>query len=45
MAGTFECYCGDTFESREELIDHNVSAHGWDEQGSRQKVMEKYPVE
>ena len=39
----FECFCGDTFGSREELIQHNVDAHDMSQNESRQKVMEKYP--
>lgn len=39
----YECFCGDTAGSREELIEHNVSAHGWNEGRSRRAVLEKYP--
>lgn len=40
---TYECFCGDSFELREELIDHNVTDHGWNVGESRRAVMEKYP--
>jgi len=39
----FECFCGDMFGSREELIQHNVDAHDMSERESREKVMQKYP--
>ena len=41
----FECFCGDRFDSRQELIDHNVQSHGMNEQESRSKVEEKYPID
>ena len=40
----YECFCGDHFESREQLIAHNVDKHGWNEGESRRAVMEKYPA-
>jgi hypothetical protein len=39
----FECFCGDTFDTREELIQHNVEEHDMSPDESRQKVIEKYP--
>lgn len=44
MEMRYECFCGDRFGSREELIDHNVDAHGMSEAESRRKVIEKYPT-
>lgn len=43
MPGDYACFCGHTFGSRDELIDHNVEAHGWDEHDSRTAVLKKYP--
>lgn len=43
MERTYDCFCGDTFDTREALIAHNVSDHGWSEGDSRRAVMEKYP--
>jgi hypothetical protein len=40
----FECFCGDRFSDRDQLIQHNVSLHDMAEDESRQKVMEKYPM-
>lgn len=40
---SFECFCGDRFDSRDELIAHNVSQHEMGEDESRRKVLEKYP--
>ncbi|HVM45601.1 MAG TPA: hypothetical protein VM582_06665 [Candidatus Thermoplasmatota archaeon] len=40
---SYECFCGDGFGTREDLIQHNVSRHGWNEGESRRKVLEKYP--
>jgi hypothetical protein len=40
---SYACSCGDAFDGREALIDHNVSAHAWDLGDSRRAVMEKYP--
>lgn len=42
---SYDCFCGGGFESREALIGHNVSEHGWNEGDSRRAVMEKYPEE
>lgn len=39
----FECFCGDAFGSRGDLIEHNVDQHEMSMDESRQKVMEKYP--
>ena len=39
----FQCFCGDQFDDRDQLIQHNVSSHGMTEDESRGKVMEKYP--
>ena len=39
----FECFCGDTFSSRDDLIQHNVDEHDMSMGESRRKVMEKYP--
>jgi hypothetical protein len=41
--GEFECYCGEKFDDREELIQHNVDKHDWDLERSRRAVAEKYP--
>lgn len=41
--GSFECFCGDRFTSRDDLIQHNVSDHDMREEESRRKVLEKYP--
>lgn len=38
----YECFCGERFHSREDLIDHNVTLHGWEEGESRRAVMKKY---
>ena len=43
MQGDFQCFCGDRFETRDQLIDHNVQAHAWSREESRRRVMEKYP--
>ncbi|HUR69158.1 MAG TPA: hypothetical protein VM370_07915 [Candidatus Thermoplasmatota archaeon] len=40
---TYECFCGDTFTSREELIDHNVQRHEMTQGDSRRAVFDKYP--
>ncbi|GEM_PF-4360565 len=40
----FECFCGDAFETREELILHNVEEHDMSQDESRRRVMEKYPA-
>ena len=40
---SFECFCGDRFDDRETLVEHNVSSHGMSRDESRSKVMEKYP--
>ncbi|HET6404089.1 MAG TPA: hypothetical protein VFH78_05540 [Candidatus Thermoplasmatota archaeon] len=39
----YECFCGDGFDSREQLMSHNVSSHGMGEGDSRRAVIEKYP--
>ena len=39
----YACFCADAFGTREELITHNVSAHGQDEAESRRAVLAKYP--
>lgn len=39
----FQCFCGDGFDDREQLVQHNVSEHSMAEDESRRKVMEKYP--
>lgn len=39
----YECFCGDRFDFREQLIDHNVELHDQDIGESRRAVMEKYP--
>ena len=39
----YECFCGERFGSREELITHNVDVHAMDEGASRRAVMDKYP--
>ena len=41
---SFECFCGDTFGSLDDLIQHNVNEHDMSPDESRRKVMEKYPV-
>lgn len=40
---SYECFCGDAFDSREALIDHNVEEHDMNEGESRRRVMDKYP--
>jgi hypothetical protein len=40
---TYECFCGDDFQAREDLIEHNVSSHGWSIGDSRRAVLDKYP--
>lgn len=40
----FQCFCGDAFESRDDLIQHNVSGHDMSEDESRRAVDEKYPM-
>ena len=40
---SYSCFCGDGFDRREDLIEHNVGAHGWNVGESRRAVMEKYP--
>ena len=40
---TYECFCGDSFTAREELIEHNIQVHGWNEGDSRRSVLRKYP--
>ena len=42
-AMAFECFCGDTFDTRQELVDHNVQAHGMERAESVRRVDEKYP--
>ena len=39
----YECFCGEAFEHREDLIEHNVGAHDWNVGESRRAVMAKYP--
>jgi hypothetical protein len=39
----YECFCGEGFESRDDLIQHNVEEHDMSEGESRRRVMEKYP--
>ena len=39
----YECFCGDAFDSRDELIDHNVEEHDMSREESRRRVLEKYP--
>jgi hypothetical protein len=39
----YQCFCGDSFGSRDELIEHNVDEHGMSRDESRRKVWEKYP--
>lgn len=39
----FECFCGDAFASRNDLMQHNVEEHNMPMSESRQKVLEKYP--
>ena len=41
----FECFCGERFDNREALIDHNVERHEMGEDESRSKVDEKYPID
>ena len=41
---SYECFCGDVFSDREELIAHNVTSHDMSEAASRQAVDEKYPM-
>lgn len=43
MAEQFECFCGTTFDDRQQLIQHNVAEHDMSEQQSRDAVMDKYP--
>ena len=38
-----QCFCGDSFPEREDLIAHNVTSHEMSEAASRQAVDEKYP--
>lgn len=45
MAEQFECFCGDRFADRDELIQHNVAEHDMTETESRRRVNEKYPLE
>jgi hypothetical protein len=40
----FACFCGDAFETRDELIQHNVDVHDMSETESESRVLEKYPV-
>jgi hypothetical protein len=40
----FECFCGESFGDREELIQHNVDQHQMTMDESRQKVLDKYPA-
>lgn len=40
----YDCFCGEGFRDRNELIRHNVDAHHWKEDESRQAVMRKYPM-
>lgn len=40
----YACFCGDSFPSREALIDHNIQAHQMSEAESRKRVSEKYPA-
>ncbi|MEA3201373.1 MAG: hypothetical protein QOE90_2801 [Thermoplasmata archaeon] len=40
----FECFCGEGFETRDDLIQHNVQEHDMSETESESRVMEKYPV-
>ena len=39
----YQCFCGDSFSSREDLIAHNIEAHDMNEGESRRSVLEKYP--
>jgi hypothetical protein len=40
----FECFCGEAFGTRDDLILHNVEDHGMTQDESRQRVLEKYPA-
>lgn len=41
----FACgLCEARFEDRDALIEHNVPAHGWSLEESREKVLAKYPA-
>ena len=40
---SFQCFCGETVGVREELVEHNISAHEMVEDESRRAVDEKYP--
>lgn len=40
----YQCFCGDSFQDRDELIQHNVASHEMSEDDSRRAVDEKYPV-
>jgi hypothetical protein len=39
----FECFCGDTFDTRDQLIQHNVDGHEMSRDESMRAVMDKYP--
>lgn len=39
----YVCFCSLAFGDREDLIDHNVLAHLWNEHDSRTAVFMKYP--
>jgi hypothetical protein len=39
----YECFCGEQFGSRDDLIEHNVTGHGMAREESRRAVLEKYP--
>lgn len=42
-SSSFECFCGQQFDGREDLVQHNVENHDMNEQASREAVDEKYP--
>lgn len=40
---SFQCFCGQEFNDRDTLVQHNVDHHEMDELASREAVDEKYP--
>lgn len=39
----YECFCGEGFDARDDLVAHNVDVHDMNEEASRRAVDEKYP--
>jgi hypothetical protein len=40
----FQCFCGESFGTRDLLVEHNVDVHGMQRDESQRAVDQKYPA-